>query len=45
MKVTALLLGFVLYVSGVPQQDQYQEPIPILRQDQEIDFDGSYNYG
>lgn len=30
-------------ISGASQA-QYQEPIPIIRQDQEVNFDGSYKY-
>lgn len=38
-----LIFALVCFVYAAPQE-QYQEPVPILRQDQEVNFDGSYKF-
>lgn len=40
-----ILFGLIALVSAAPQFDSNTTPIPIIQQEQEINFDGSYKYG
>lgn len=42
--VLKILFGLIALVSAAPQFDQNTTPIPIIRQEQEVNFDGSYKY-